>query len=111
MSPENKKEVPSIAEVETEAVNLAKAHFFQLNRLLNHFKSSKKLSRKGCVRAIQYALNTNITSKDIKLRDDIEIQLAAIIADMLGPRTIMQAELIKRAQEKENSNGEEKIMA
>ncbi|PCI45921.1 MAG: hypothetical protein COB41_00595 [Proteobacteria bacterium] len=95
-----------IKEVENETVNLAKAHFFQLSRLLNHFKTSKSLSRKGCVRAIQFALNTNITNKKIVLRDQAEIQLAAIIAEMLGPRTIMQAELIKREQEKkEISNG------
>jgi len=105
MTPEDKKKDISVQEVEEETVKLAQAHFFQLNRLLNHFKKSKNLSRKGCIRAIQYALNTNITSKDINLRDEVEIQLAAIIAEMLGPRTIMQAELIKRNQEKEIENG------
>lgn len=98
------KESP--ADIEQKTIDIAAAQFFQLSRLLNVFKKEKGLSRKGCIRAIEFAINHNVSNKKIILRGQAEYQLATILHEMLGPRTIMQADILKRL-DKETENGKE----
>lgn len=89
------------------SLDLTVARFFKMNDLLNYFKREKGITKKGCVRAIQFALNAGITDKKIVLSNEYEKQMSSIILEMLGPRTIMQAHILNQLDEKELENGEE----
>lgn len=105
----SEEEAHKIAEEKAEefSLDMTVARFFKMNNLLGYFKREKGITKKGCIRAIEFALNAGITDKKIKLTNEYEEQLSSIILEMLGPRTIMQAHIINQLDEKELEDGKE----
>lgn len=90
-----------------EVAEIASKTFFINCTVMKRIAEANSMSRKGILRAMQYALHDELTDKNVRLTNQAESEFAEALKELLTARTIMQAHMLNVALQKLNTSQEE----